>query len=167
MRYGRAAIGLLLMVIVVIIACSPGVDKKKFDGARKTAQAVRQSLDNLDDYATFTKVFDAFANEVIALRDTASNEREQQLLRQYADLLMTYQDGLQLWEYKVESSQYSWVPEGRIYLEPKIKALALKYHLPVQAHMLELTQHTWKSIPADSLKIIWERARLQYGKLSS
>jgi len=43
---------------------------------------------------------------------------------------MTYQDGLQLWEYKVESAQYPWIPEGRIYLEPKIKFLVLKYHLP-------------------------------------
>lgn len=167
MRYAAAGIGLVLVLTWGILACSSGVEKKKFDGAQKAAQAVQKSIDNLDDYETFAKVFDTFANEVIALRDAVSNEKERQLLREYTDLLMTYQDGFQLWEYKVESAQYPWIPEGSIYLEPKIKPLALKYHLPVRSHVVELTQHTWKSVPADSLKIIWERARLQYGNIRS
>jgi hypothetical protein len=167
MRYATAGICLVLTLIWGILACSSGIEKKKFDGALKAAQAVQGSLDNLDDYETFTRVFDTFANEVIALRDKVSNEKEQRLFREYTDLLMTYQDGLQLWEYKVESAQYPWIPEGRIYLEPKIKPLALKYHLPVESHVVELTRHPWKSVTADSLQIIWERARLQYGKLRS
>lgn len=167
MRSDAAGLGLILTLIWGILACSSGVEKKKFDGVIHAVQAVQQSIDNLDDYETFARVFDTFTNEVLALRDRVSNEKERQLLREYTDLLMTYQDGFQLWEYKVESAQYPWIPEGRIYLEPKIKPLALKYHLPVQSHVVELTQHTWKSVPADSLKIIWERARLQYGKLRS
>ncbi len=167
MRNAAVGIGIVLTLTWGILACSSGIEKKKFDGPLKAAQAVQQSIDNLDDYETFAKVFDVFANEVLALRDNVANEKEQKLFRDYTDLLMTYQDGFLLWEYKVESAQYSWIPEGRIYLEPKIKPLALKYHLPVQSHIVELTQHSWKSVPADSLKIIWERARLQYGKLRS
>ena len=167
MRSGAVWIGMVLMMTWGMLACSSGIEKKKFAGALKAAQAVQQSIDNLDDYETFARIFDTFANEVIALRDTVANEKEQQLLKEYSELLMTYQDGFLLWEYKVESAQYPWIPEGRIYLEPKIKPLALKYHLPVQSHVVELTQHPWKSVPADSLKIIWERARSQYGKLRS
>ena len=158
---------LALTLTCCILACSSGIEKQKFEGARKAAQAVQGALDNLDDYETFAKVFDTFANEVIALRDKVSNEKERQLFKEYTDLLLTYQDGFQLWEYKVESTRYPWVPEGRIYLEPRIKPLALKYHLPVQAHVVELTGHAWKSVPADSLTIIWERARLQFKKLRS
>jgi len=58
-----------------ILACSSGIEKKKFDGALKAAQAAQESLDNLDDYETFTRVFDAFANEVIALRDKVRTKR--------------------------------------------------------------------------------------------
>jgi hypothetical protein len=162
-------VGMLLAAFLLWSAagCSSGVDRKKFDGALKAAQAVQNSIENLDDYEKFGKVFDLFANEVIALRDKVSNDKERKLLGKYEDLLMTYQDGFQLWEYKVESTRYSWIPEGVIYLEPKIKALALKYRLPVQSHLVELTRHEWKSVPADSLKIIWERARAQFKALNS
>jgi hypothetical protein len=104
---------------------------------------------------------------MIALRDKVANEKEEQLFNAYSELLMTYQDGFQLWEYKVESIRYSWIPEGKIYLEPKIKPLVLKYHLPVESHIVELIGHAWKSVPADSLKIIWERARKQVDKIRS
>ncbi len=103
---------------------------------------------------------------MISLRDGVTGEKEKQLLASYKELLMTYQDGFQLWEYKVESIRYPWVPEGRIYLDTKIKAVALKYDLPVESHIVELTNHAWKSVPADSPKIIWERARKQLGKIT-
>jgi hypothetical protein len=154
-----------LMVIVILSGCSPGIDKKKFEAAQKAAHAVQDSIDNMDDYEKFGKVFNAFSDEVITLRERVKGEKEEQLLSAYTELLLTYQDGYQLWEYKVESSRYSWIPEEKIYLEPKVKALALKYHLPVESHVIELTNHPWKSVPADSLKIIWERARSQFGKI--
>lgn len=159
----RLAITVLLGA--ALLACSSGIDQRKFDSAAKAARSVQASIDRMDNYEQFGKVFDQFANEVIQLRGRVATDREQQLFRAYSDLLATYQDGYQLWEYKVESTLYPWVPEGRIYLEPKIKQLALKYHLPVESHVVELTGHAWKSVPADSLKIIWERARVQLNKL--
>ena len=166
---GRPVVATFFAVILAwsSLGCSSGVDQRKFDGALKAAQGVQHAIENLDDYEKFGKMFDAFANEVITLRDRVANEKEKQLLNKYADLLMTYQDGYQLWEYKVESIRYPWIPEGVIYLEPKIKALALKYGLPVQSHTVELTGHEWKGVPADSLKIIWERARTQFRGLNS
>ena len=155
----------LAVALAWCAGCSSGVDRKKFEGPRKAAQAVMASIDSLDDYEKFSRVFDAFANEVLMLRDKVSSAREKELLQNYTDLLVTYQDGLQLWEYKVESTRYSWIPEGVIYLEPKIKALALKYQLPVQSHLVELTRHEWKSVPADSLKVIWDRAKTQMKSL--
>jgi hypothetical protein len=165
---GNSVIGILLAVILAWGApgCSSGVDRKKFDGAMTAARAVQNAIDSLDDYEKFGKVFDTFTNEVIMLRDKVANKKEQELLNKYTDLLMTYQDGFQLWEYKVQSTQYPWIPEGVIYLEPKIKPLALKYRLPVQSHVVELTRHEWKSVPADSLRIIWERARAQFKALN-
>jgi hypothetical protein len=123
------------------------------------------AIDNQDDYLKFRDLFDVFSNEVIALRGRVTNDKEQQLFKAYADLLITYHDGFLLWEYKVESSRYAWIPPDMIYLEPKIKPLAIKYHLPVQSHVVELTKHEWKSVPADALKLIWERARVQFNKI--
>lgn len=154
-----------VFIIAAFFGCSPGIDNKKFEGAAKAAQAVQNAIDNQDDYLKFGVVFDVFSNEVIALRDRVTNDKEQQLLKAYTDLLMTYQDGFLLWEYKVESSRYPWIPGDRIYLEPKIKPLAIKYHLPVQSHVVEITKHQWNSVPADSLKIVWERAMVQFNKI--
>jgi hypothetical protein len=156
-----------VFVIATFLGCSPGIDKKKFEGALKAAEAVQHAIDNQDDYLKFGKLFDVFSDEVIALRDRVTNDKEQQLLKSYADLLITYQDGFLLWDYKVESSRYPWIPENRIYLEPKIKPLAIKYHLPVQSHVVEITKHEYMSVPADALKLIWERARVQFNKIKS
>lgn len=153
-------------LIATLSGCSSGIDKKKFEGAAKAAQAVRHAIDNQDDYLKSGELFDVFSNEVIALRDRVTNEKEQQLLKAYSELLITYQDGFLLWEYKVESSRYPWIPENRIYLEPKIKPLAIKYHLPVQSHVVEITRHAWKSVPAEALNLIWERARVQFDKIN-
>jgi hypothetical protein len=159
----------LVFVIVPILAasfgCSPGIDKKKFEGAAKAAEAVQRAIDNQDDYLKSTELFGVFSNEVIALRDRVANEKERQLLKAYDDLFITYQDGFQLWDYKVESSRYSWIPAGRIYLEPKIMPLAKKYNLSVQSHVLQITKYEFKSVPADALNLIWERARLQFSRI--
>jgi hypothetical protein len=152
-------------ILSVLFGCSSGIDKKKFEGTAKAAQAVQKAIDNQDSYLKCGELFDIFSNEVIALRDKVTGDKEQQLLKAYADLLIIYQDGFLLWEYKVESSRYTWIPEDRIYLEPTIKPLAIKYHLPVQSHVVELTKHAWKSVPADALKLIWERARVQLNKI--
>lgn len=154
-----------VFIMAVFWGCSPGIDKKKFEGAAKAAQAVQKAIDNQDDYLKSGELFAIFSNEVTALRDRVTNDKEQQLLKAYDDLLITWQDGFLLWEYKVESSRYPWIPEDRIYLEPKIMPLAIKYNLTVQSHVVEITKHEFKSVPADALKLIWEHARVQYDKI--
>lgn len=154
-------------IIAVLSGCSPGIDKKKFEGTAKAAQALQKAIDNQDDYLKSRELFGVFSNAVIALRDRVANEKEQQLLKAYDDLLVTWQDGFQLWDYKVESSRYSWIPEGRIYLDPKIMPLAIKYNLSVQSHVVQITKYEFKSVPADELKLIWERARLQFSKIKT
>ena len=154
-----------VFIIAALFGCSPGIDKKKFEGAAKAAEAVQKAIDNQDDYLKCGELFGVFSTEVIALRDRVANEKEQQLLKAYEDLLITYQDGFQLWDYKVESSRYSWIPADRIYLDPKIMPLAIKYNLSVQSHVVQITNYEFKSVPADALKIMWERAREQYDKI--
>lgn len=156
-----------VFVIATFLGCSPGIDKKKFEEVAKAAEAVQKAIDNQDDYLKSQELFDLFSNEVIALRNRVSNDTEQQLLKAYSDQLLTWQDGFLLWDYKVESSRYAWIPENRIYLDPKIMPLAAKYNLPVQSHVVQITEYEFKSVPADSLKIIWERARVQLNRIKA
>jgi hypothetical protein len=157
----------LVILAFMVSGCSKGDDKKKFGKVEQSVREMEKALDDMVDYTRFAGLFDSFSNELLAVRDTVRTDREKKRFDEYAQLLATYQDGLLLWEYKVESTRYAWIPEGVIYLEPKIKPIAVRYNLPVESHVVELTQHEWKSVPADSLHVIWDKAREQFRKMPS
>ena len=56
-------------------------------------------------------------------------------------------------------------PEGRVYVDAKVRTLVEKYHFPTESHVVELTNHHWESISADSIKVIWEKAHEQLKKI--
>ena len=104
-------------------------------------------------------------DEISKTKALASTEEEKTLLSSYEGLLLTYQDGAMLWEYKIGSSQYAWIPKGRIYVDEKLRPIVEKYHFPTESHTVELTNHHFESISADSLKVIWGKAHEQLKKV--
>jgi len=156
---------IVLSLIFFSTGCS-NIDKDKFRELRKSARAVDKAVkDPLLPYGQFQELFQKMTDEISKTRALASTEEEKALLSSYEELFMTYQEGATLWQYKIESFQYGWIPKGRIYVDEKLRPLVEKYHFPTEPHFVELTNHHYESISADSLKSIWEKAHEQLKKV--
>ncbi len=155
---------LIFVIAVACVSCS-SVDRERYKEIYEAAKAVDGAIENKKTYSEFTTLFQKFSAEISAAKDSVKSDGEKKLLNAYSELFETYQDGFLLWEYRVRSSIYGWIPEGRIYLEPGIKYIAEKYNLQKQSHVLEFTNHHWESVSADSIQVIWEKARKQFRKV--
>jgi len=159
----------LALIAFALIFLSTGcskIDKNKFRELRKSARAIDKAVkDTLLPYGQFEQLFQKMTDEISKTRVLASTEEEKALLGSYEELFMTYQEGSMLWQYKIESFQYDWIPKGKIYVDEKLRPVVEKYHFPTESHVVELTGHHFESISADSLKVIWEKAHEQLKKV--
>jgi len=169
MRSEMNKVTTIALIVLSLIFFSTGcsnIDKDKFRELRKSARAIDKALeDTLLPYGQFEQLLQKMTDEIAKTKALVSTEEEKSLLGSYEDLLLTYQDGAMLWEYKIESFQYAWIPKGRIYVDEKLRPVVDKYHFPTESHTVELTGHRFESISADSLKVIWEKAHEQLKKV--
>jgi hypothetical protein len=152
-----------LLLIVVAAACSSGpeTDKKKFTGLADDAVALKASLAAGATYQQFTKSLQKFSSDIALLRSRTATREEKDLLDAYADLLAIYQDGVVLWRYKLEFAPFGFVPKDRIYVGQDVDPIVFKYRFVTESHLYQPTQQYWKSIPDDSIRIIWSNADSQ------
>ena len=152
----------IVLLLIVSAGCSLHIDKNKFSELRKAAKAVDTAVaDTTLSYEQFGKLLQRLTEQVVQTRETVSTAEEKRLLTAYEELLTTYQDSATLWDYKVASYQYDWIPRGNIYVDNRIRVIVVNYHLPTASHVVELTGHHWESISADSLRVLWDRAHEQ------
>jgi hypothetical protein len=153
---------LFFSLLPVTVGCSSHIDKRKFSGLRSAAKAIDSAVsDTTLSYERFNELLGKLTDETENARGLVSTEQEKSLLNSYEELLTTYKDGALLWEYKIGSFQYDWIPKGRIYVDAKVRTLMEKYRFPAESHVVELTNHHWESISADSLRVIWAKAHEQ------
>jgi hypothetical protein len=153
----------LAVILLLIGAClsGPGIDKGKFKKSFRAAHEVKASL---AEGASYQQVADRIKNlslEIRALKDKVTTDEERELLDTYSDLLATYKDGLVLWKYKLDFSFFDSVLKGRIYVGQDVEPIVLKYRLSTESHLYKPTGQYWKSIPGDSIRIIWSNADSQ------
>lgn len=158
----------LLIISFAVMACSleqfePGIDKKKFAGLNAAALAVKSSIDAGDDYQQVTQKVQMLSGEIGAMKSAVATKRETRLLKAYSDLLTIYRDGLLLWKYHENFPYLSPELKGRIYVAQDVEPIVEKYRFTTEAHVYKPTGQTWKSIPADSIKIVWKNADDQLG----
>jgi len=159
----RIILTLILFSICFFAGCSSNIDKQKFSGIKAAARAMDEAVgDATLSYSRFGELLQKLTDEIARTKAVVSTAEEKSLLNSCEELLAIYQDSYSLWEYKVASSQYGWIPKGRIYMDAKIKTIAVKYQLPAESHVIELTGHHWESISTESIRLIWEKA---HGKL--
>lgn len=156
----------LLFPIIFLCGCSSHIDKQKFRGLKSAAKAIDMAVEETTlSYAQFGELLKKLNDETIKTKSAVSTTEEKELLNSYEELLTMYQDSSTLWEYRIGSSQYVWIPEGRVYVDAKLRTLVEKYHFPTESHVVEITNHHWESISADSIKVIWEKAHGQLKKI--
>lgn len=151
----------VFFTIFFFAGCSQGLDAGKFENVHRTARACRVSVTSGADYEQLDKAVAQLFGEISVLKGKVSSDRERELLKKYADLLGIYQDGFLLRKYELEGSHYNFIPKGVIYVGQDVEPVVEKYRLPTESHVYGPTKQVWKSIPADSLQIIWENANSQ------
>ena len=161
----RTILTLILFSVCFFAGCS-NIDKHKFSGIKAAARAMDEAVgDTTLSYAQFGELLQKLTDEIARAKVVVSTAEEKSLLNSCEKLLAIYQDSYTLWGYKVASSQYGWIPGGRIYMDANVRTLAMKYNLPAESHVIELTNHHWESISTESIRVIWDKAHDQLKKI--
>lgn len=152
-----------MLVTTFITACStePKFEKAEFEKAYRAAQAVRHAIAANANYQQFGEALKNFSDEVSALKRAVKSKKGRELLNEYCNLLVIYEDGYLLWKYRNEFIRYGFVPKGLIYVGQDVELIAEKYRIPTEKHIYKPTNTVWKSIPENSIQIIWMNTESQ------
>ena len=157
----------VLFIVLFLAGCSQEVDKKKFKSIDRAARSVKQSLAAGVNYERFGDLLQELSAQTTALNGKVKRGKEQQLLKEYSELLTIYRDGLTLWKYRTEATHYDFIPRGLIYVGQDVEPIVEKYRIPTESHMYGPTHQSWKSIPGDSIQSIWINANSQLEKIDA
>jgi len=146
---------------LLMAACSsgPGIDKDKFRKVYVAAHEVKDSLAMGESYKQVADHVKQLAVQIDVLKPATQEEKE--LLDVYSDLLAIYKDGLVLWKYKLDFAFFDSVLKGRIYVGQDVEPIVVKYRFSTESHLYSPTGQYWKSIPGNSIRIIWNNADSQ------
>jgi hypothetical protein len=163
MKTPRSILAMLIAIAVLSSACSfeqlePGIDKNKFAKLNTAALSVKASIDAGSSYQQVVDKAKILSGEITAMKDLATTKREKRLLKAYSDLLAIYRDGLLLWEYREYFPHLAPERKGRIYVAQDVESIVEKYRFSTESHVYAPTGQTWKSIPPDSIRIVWNNA---------
>ena len=162
----RVILTLILFCICFIAGCSSNIDKQKFREIKSAARAIDEAAgDTTLSFNQFSELLGKLTEELSKATVIVSTKEEKALLKSYKELLTIYQDSAILWEYKIESSQYEWIPKGSIYVDEKLRPVVEKYHFSTESHIVELTNHHFESVSTDSIRTIWNKAHEQLKKI--
>lgn len=153
----------LIIIFFLAASCSTksGIDKGKFAQLTRAALTVKTSLASGASYRQLTEFVEGLSVEVASVKPRVATKEEKELLEAYSDLLAMYRDGLLLWKYKLEFAPFDFVPKGRIYVGQDVEPIVFKYHFPTESHLYQPTRQRWKSLPEESIQIIWSNADSQ------
>ena len=161
LKAGFFLYALLLLLSAAACSSGPETDKGKFRELSRQAEALRASLKDGATYQQFSAALQKFSADIAVLRGRVATREEKDLLDAYSDLLAIYQDGAVLWRYQSEFARFGFVPKDRIYVGQDVDPIVFKYRFVTESHMYQPTRQFWKSIPADSIRIIWGNADSQ------
>lgn len=163
MRQEGIVIILLSAMMLFSPGCvsEPGIDKGKFTELNRITQDLKTAIKSGKPCDVPETLLQRLASGTAALKDKTTSKGERDLIEAYSRLLTTYSDGLLLCQYQNPSSQYQFVPKGRIYVFQELDPLVQKYGLSMESHLYSPTGVHWRSISGDSIKVIWESAEFQ------
>ena len=163
MRIPKGFCAVLSAIIFFIGACSfePAFNKGKFEKLDVAARAVKTAIKAGESYQQVSVRVQQLSNDIAVLKNKVSTQKEKGLLDSYADLLSCYRDGLVLWKYKLDFAFFDSELKGRIYVGQDVEPIVIRYRFPTESHLYEPTGQYWKSIPGNSVDIIWSNADTQ------
>jgi len=161
-QYGIVIVCLsALMFFTPGCVSEPGIDKAKFSELNRTARELQTSATSGKPCGLSDTLLQRFSSAAAALNDKTASKAERDLVKAYANLLTTYQDGLLLCSSRTHLAQFKFVPKGRIYVFQELDPLVLKYDLSTESHVYQPTGLHWRSIDEGSIRVVWESAEFQ------
>ncbi len=153
----------LLIIFLLSGACSsePTISKSKFAKLSLAAHEVKTSIVAGESYGQVADRVQKLSDEIEALKDSTTTADEKQLVQAYEILLSIYKDGLVLWKYKLDFAFFDSQLKGRIYVGQDVDPIVEKYRLATESHLYKPTGQYWKSIPGDSIQLMWRHADSQ------
>lgn len=163
MRQSVTIITLLGAILFFAAGCTaePGLDKGKFAELNRAMLDLKAAIKSGKACELPDTLLQRFVSGTAALQDKTASTAERDLLAAYAHLLTTYQDGLLLCRSQTILTGFEFVPKGRMYVTQELDPLVEKYDLPVERHVYKPTGKYWKSIPGDSVRVVWEQAAFE------
>src|SRR5512143_1561714 len=156
--------GIVIILLSAIILFGPGcvpepvIDKGKFSELNRIAQDLKTAIKSGKPCDVPDTLLQRLASGTAALKDKTASKGESDLIEAYSHLLTTYNDGLLLCKYQTPLSQFQFVPKVRIYVFQELDPIVQKYGLATESHLYRPNGVYWRSISADSIKVIWESA---------
>ncbi len=150
-----------LLLFAFGCTAEPGLNKAKFAELDRAAQELKAALKAGKGCETPDTLLQRFVSGTAALKDKVSSEEDRGLLEIYNRLTAVYQDGLLLCQTRTMFSGFAFVPKGRIYVTQELDPIVEKYNLPTERHMYKPTGKYWRSIPADSVQVVWDQAAFE------
>ncbi len=139
----------------------PAINKEKFSELNRIAHELKASATADKPCDIPESLMQKFDTGVSALKNKTASKAEQDVAEAYSRLLTTYKDGLLLCQSQTRLNNFQFVPKGRIYVFQDLDPLVEKYDLSTESHVYKPTGVRWRSIPVDSIKVIWKSAENQ------
>ncbi len=163
MKQVRTVILLFLTIMLFNFGCvsEPGIDKGKFAELNRIAEEMKSAVSSGNPCDVPAALEQRLSAGIAAVKDKTASKAERDLVAAYSHLLTTYEDGLLLCHSRTHLTSFQFLPKGRIYVSQELDPLVEKYDLSIEKHLYKPTGQYWKSIPGDSIKVIWESAQAQ------
>ncbi len=163
MKQVRIVILLFSAATFFIYGCvlEQGIDKAKFSDLNRTVQDLKIVIASNSPCDAPAELQQRLAAGIAAVKDRTASRPERELITAYSNLLAVYQDGLLLCRYRNQLTDFQFVPKGRIYVSQELDPIVEKYELSTEKHQYKPTGQYWRSVPGDSIRVIWSRAQNQ------
>ena len=155
-----------LIGFALIIGCTPKIDQKKFENLHHAAKAIQAATAVGVTNLKFVELLQGLATEISVAKDIAKSDLEKELLKGYSDILVTYHESATVWNHKIKSLRYNWIPSGQIFVEEELRPIIFKYTLRTEQHIMKYSKQKYDIISEDSIQVIWGKANDQIEKIT-
>lgn len=141
---------------ILLVGCTPKIDQNKYENLHRAAKTIEAATAVGVNYQKFGELLQNLSAEFSIANDKAKSDTEKELLKEYLDVLMTYQESATIWKKKITSTRYDWIPSGQVLVESELRPIISKYSLPTESHIF--TGIKFETISENSIQVIWGKA---------
>ncbi len=140
---------------ILLVGCTPKIDQSKYENLHRAAKTMEASITVGVNYHKFGELLQNLSAEFSIANDKAKSDTEKELLKEYFDVLIAYQESATIWKHKIINAQRDWMPSGRIQVMNELQPIVSKYSLPTEPFK---NHRGFETISENSIQVIWGKA---------